>query len=249
MNLQEQFNVAVIIPTTLRASLIKAVASVFHQDFKGRIQILIGIDIKEDELSIIEKLKNDCPSNMAITVLDLGYSTSIRHGGIYSNKYSGAIRTVLSYSANSKYVAYLDDDDYWDKEHITDLLTAIEGKDWAFSLRWFVDSETGKPICKDEWDSVGPGKGINLDRFGGFVAPSNLILNKYACHHIFPYWSLSPFPDGTGEDRLVFSALLKQTNFGATDKHTSYYTIPKDVQYHSHHLKEFKARNIEWIYN
>jgi hypothetical protein len=110
-----------------------------------------------------------------------------------------------------------------------------------------VDRETGWPICRDEWDSIGPGAGINQRRFGGFVSPGNLLLDKDACHFILPYWSLSPFADGTGEDRLVFQQLLKHPSRAATGKYTCYYEIPREVQEHLHHAREFAARHISWI--
>jgi hypothetical protein len=42
--LQGRMDAAVIIPTLLRPSLVRAVQSVFAQQFGGRVQILIGID-------------------------------------------------------------------------------------------------------------------------------------------------------------------------------------------------------------
>lgn len=247
-NLQELFPVAVVIPTTLRPMLLKAVRSVFKQSFPGRIQILIGIDVRHGDPKLLDQIKAECPDRMAITVIDLGYSTSVRHGGTHTNCYSGAIRTILSYAANSRYVAYLDDDDWWDSSHLSKMLEAVQGKAWAFSLRWFADKDTELPICVDEWDSVGPGKGINNPRFGGFVAPSNLILDKLACDDVLPMWARAAFKDGTGEDRLVFQK-LKEKPHGETRSATTYYAIPQAVQLHEHHLKEFKARGIEWIYD
>jgi hypothetical protein len=64
---------------------------------------------------------------------------------------------------------------------------------------------------------------------------------------VLPYWSLSPFPDGTGEDRLIFDALLKNHLWAASGKYTCYYDMPMDVQAHAHHAREFEARNIRWI--
>lgn len=246
--LQDQFDVAVVVPTIFRESLTRCILSVFNQTYQGRIQILIGIDKNNGDYSQLENLKKSCPNNIALTILDLGYSTSIRHGGFYPNAYSGAIRTILSYAANSRYVAYLDDDDWWRIDHIEKLLNVIRGKSWAFSLRWFTDKETGWLICKDEWDSLGPGKGINLERFGGFIGPSNLILDKEACHFVFPFWSLAPFPEGTGEDRLVFNELLKIGNYAGSNEYSCFSGISEDVQHHEHHKNEFNQRGISWIY-
>ena len=245
-NMQEPADVAVVIPTVLRPSLARAVRSVFGQDINGRIQILIGLDKPLGSPDILSGLAGECPPNVSLGLFDSGYSTSRRHGGLYANRYSGALRTILSYTANSKYVAYLDDDDWWGRAHLSGLVAAVSGKQWAFSLRWLVDPETGWPICPDEWDSLGPGRGINQERFGGFVCPSSLLLDKEACHFVLPYWSLSPFDDGTGEDRLVFKA-LQSFSHGASQRHSCYYELTRQAQAHQHHAREFAARKLSWI--
>ncbi|MGC9195596.1 MAG: hypothetical protein ACP5IL_09100 [Syntrophobacteraceae bacterium] len=244
--MQPPCDVAVVIQTILRPSLLRAVRSVFDQDLSGRIQVLIGIDTHQGECAQLDTISQECPDNIVLTLFDPGYSTSLRHGGIYNNYYGGALRTILSYTANSRYVAYLDDDDWWGREHLSSLLAAIPGKDWAFSRRWLVDPQTGWPICHDQWDSVGPGAGINCERLGGYVAPSCLLVDKANCHLVLPFWSLSPCENGCGEDRLVFTQLLKKS-WAATGKYTSYYSMPVETQKHPHHAREFGLRHIGWI--
>lgn len=248
-NIQQQFDVAVVVPTMLRHTLTQCIESIFNQTINGRVQILIGIDKEIGDRAQLDFFQKKCPNNMSITLMDLGYSTSARHGGIYSNFYGGAIRTILSYAANSPYVAYLDDDDWWRVDHLETMLNAVSGNDWAFSYRWFVDKDTNWLISKDEWDSVGPGRGINNDRFGGFVGPSSLILAKSACHLVFPYWSLAPFKDGSGEDRLIFRELMKLNKYSSTGEHTCFCIMDQSVEKHIHHREEFQKRNIDWIYD
>ncbi len=245
-NLQPPCDIAVVIQTVLRPSLLRAVRSVFDQDLAGRIQVLIGIDAHQGDSTQLDTISRERPDNVVLTLFDPGYSTSLRHGGIYNNYYGGALRTILSYMANSRYVAYLDDDDWWGREHLSTLLAAIPGKDWAFSYRWLVDRQTGWPICHDQWDSVGPGAGINCERLGGYVAPSCLLVDKATCHLVLPFWSLSPCENGCGEDRLVFMKLLKKS-WAATGKYTSYYSMPVETQKHPHHVREFALRHIDWI--
>jgi tetratricopeptide (TPR) repeat protein len=239
---QTPFDVAVVIATVLRPSLSRAVRSVFAQDLKGRIQIVIGIDRRQGVDDQLETLARECPSHMCLTIIDPGYSTARRNGGLYPNDFGGALRTLLSYAANSKYLAYLDDDDWWAHNHLSALLPAVAGKAWAFSYRWLVDQATAWPICPDEWDSLGPGRGINQERFGGFVSPSNLLLDKEACHFVLPYWSLAP------DDRQVFEVLRQRHAWAASGKYSCYYELRPDVQRHPHHAREFAARNIGWIY-
>lgn len=243
---QRPFDVAVILPTTGRPSLLRAARSVFHQDLDGRIQLLIGVDTAEPGLeALLATLVAECPAKVSLFLFNPGYSTSRRHGGLFSNHYSGALRTILSFAANSRYLAYLDDDDWYAGHHLSSLLAAVAGKQWAFSLRWMVDQVTGWPLCPDEWDSLGPGKGINAERYGGFVSPSNLLLDREATLFYLPLWSLAAFDDGTGEDRLLFNE-LKNMTWASNNAHTCFYELRPDHQAHAHHAREFAQRGIRW---
>jgi hypothetical protein len=239
--------VAVVVPTILRNSLLKAVRSVYTQNFEGRIHVLIGVDVPQGDVAIVETLRTECPSHVSLTIVDPGYSTSRRHGGFYSNYFGGSLRTVLSYLANSRYVAYLDDNDWFAANHLATLRKAIEGHAWAWAGRWMVHPTTLWPICRDEWDSVGPGRGINAQRFGGFVQPSGLMMDKDACHFTMPLWSLAAFPNGTGEDRLIFDQLNKKEHGAGTGQFTSFCTLSADALRHDHHMREFQARGLRWM--
>ncbi|MBV8657222.1 MAG: hypothetical protein JO142_05285 [Burkholderiales bacterium] len=243
MNPQEQFDAAVVIPTVLRPELKRAVESVFAQDLDGRIQILIGVDKVIGDAAVLDNLRARVPENMHITVVDPGYSTSARHGGIYSNYYSGALRTILSYLANSRYVAYLDDDNWYRQDHLRTLKQAMGGFPWAFSRRWFAHPQSNDGLVIDEWESVGPANGIYKDNFGGFVDTSCFMFDKLSCHMIFPFWSLAMFTAGDGEDRTVLKTLLENGIAGADSGVPSvYYTL--DAKDGNHALRLEKMREM-----
>ena len=241
---QTPFDAAVVIPTLLRPSLLRAVRSVFAQDLAGRVQILVGIDIAEGDHAVLENLRQECPGHMHLMILDPGYSTSIRHGGLYSNRYSGALRTILTYLANSRYVAYLDDDNFLAPEHLSSLLKAIDGVDWAYSWRWFVAPGDGTPLCIDDWESVGPGAGVYLEQFGGFADPSTLMIDKLACHDVAPLWAIGPFQDGGGEDRVVFENLRTRYRGAATERATCYYQMHERDAMHLQRVQKMRERGI-----
>jgi tetratricopeptide (TPR) repeat protein len=244
---QEPAAVAVVVQTILRPSLGKAIRSIFHQDFVGRIHLLIGIDVHRGDATILTQLAKECPPHVTMTVLDPGYSTSRRHGGTYPNYYGGSLRTVLSYLANSRLIAYLDDNDWYAGNHLSALTTAIKDKDWAWSGRWLVHQDSLLPICRDEWDSVGDRPGINAERYGGFVQPSGLMMDKEACHFVFPFWSVAAFPDGTGEDRLVFNELHKTLACASTNQFTCFCTMSEHALHGEHHQREFSRRGVTWV--
>jgi hypothetical protein len=179
-DLQTPFDVGVVTVTVVRETFAQALRSVFAQHFGGRIQLLVGVDRWQGDRAVVEQLRNDCPSHMALTVLDLGYSTSQRNGGLYPSHYGGALKTILSYAANSRYVTYLDDDNWYAPEHVATMRAAVSGKAWAFSLRQFVDAENGTLLCPDTWESLGPGRGVYAQAQGGFVDTNCYFIDKLA---------------------------------------------------------------------
>jgi len=234
----EQHQVAVVTPTVLRHSLLKAAQSVFAQQIDGRGQWLIGVDQPLGERTILSEIQAIKPANWDVLVFDPGYSTSVRRGGLHPAKDGGALRTILSYMANSRFVAYLDDDNWWSADHLPSLLTAIRGHEWAYSRRWFVDAESLQPLCEDQWESVGPGKGVFAEFRGGFVDPNTLLLDKLACEPVLRWWSipLQNCPKGMSADRNVFDMLMQFLG-SATGKASCFYRLdpnqddkPKDGQ-------------------
>ncbi|MBX9678671.1 MAG: glycosyltransferase [Gemmataceae bacterium] len=199
---------------------------------------MLGIDQPLGDVSTIHQLCSECPSHCALTILPLGYSTSVRHGGLYSAQDGGALRTVLSFAANARYVAYLDDDNWWHPEHLVSLVEAIQGKQWAFSFRWYVDEVTLAPLAIDIWESVGPNEGVFAQKFGGFVDPSSLLIDKLACEDALPKWC-HPLPidsKGMSADRVFFEAVRNRA-FGASKKATTYYVMHRSDVNHAFRLQ------------
>jgi len=225
LDLQTPFDAAVVMPTTIRTTIEAALHSVFTQKFRGTIQILIGIDKPQGDLAELEAALALRPRNVAVQIFWPGYSTSQRHGGVMKPGDGGALRTILTCLANSPFIAYLDDDNWWGPNHLKFLRTAIAQAEWAFSLRWFVHPETRKPICVDQWESLGPGAGYFRDRFGGFVDPNCLMINKLACPQAAQYWCLPILNNPMLADRAVFDHLLKNHKPAATGRPSVFYTM------------------------
>lgn len=221
-DLQTPFDAAVVMPTVVRPTIADALRSVYAQQFAGRIQVVVGIDRWEGPRDLLDALLAECPSHVAVTVVDPGYSTSVRHGGLYPSSYGGALKTVLTYIANSRYVAYLDDDNAYLPTHLATLRAAVAGRDWAFSLRSFVDGASGELLCADTWESVGPGRGVYAKAQGGFVDTNCYLIDKLACPDIFLEWANTRFQGGTGGDRQILQRLLGRP-WGTSGAHTVLY--------------------------
>ncbi|HZW20897.1 hypothetical protein [Noviherbaspirillum sp.] len=221
----------VVIVTTCRESLLRAVRSVYRQRISGCLQILIGVDVDPHQRldALVATLVAECPAHITISLINLGYSTSRRHGGPHASFYGGSLRSALTLLADSEIVVYLDDDDWFGEDHCSSILRAIDGKKWAYAYSIYADGDTGKGLCVDEIESVGADRGIYAQEFGGFVRPSGLAINKMALLHLVHLWSCSPFTTGDGEDRLLFEHLRKEAH-GCTGAATVYCAIdPRDV--------------------
>ncbi len=236
------YDLSIVITTVCRESLLRSLASIFVQDFSGKIQVLIGVDIDlyNNEEHLKKAILSTAPSNISVTWMNLGYSTSCRHGGVHSCFYGGSLRSALTFMANSKHVMYLDDDDWLAPNHCSSIVKAIQNKKWAFSYSIYADGNLGKGLCIDMLESVGINKGIYAKKFGGFVRPSGLVIDKIQLSHIVHLWSQSLNSSGDGEDRLIFEQLKKHSkNFACTQLATVYYAIdPKDSMH---------ATRIEYI--
>jgi hypothetical protein len=147
--------------------------------------------------------------------------------------------------AQSEIVLYLDDDDWYDKSHIEKIAQAICGRKWAYSLCWYADSNEGRQLCVDEIESVGPDKGL-FRKVGGFVRPSALAINKLALSRVVPLWAHSSLPDGDGEDRIVFSQLKREPNFGTTDIPTVFFALDPRDDMHPTRLKFMKLKGVDF---
>lgn len=227
-DLQAPMAVAVVMPTTLRSSIVEALRSIFRQTVQEPIHVLIGIDKAGGDLELIDQACLGRPPHVVVQVYDPGYSTSVRHGGLHPARDGGVLRCVLSYLANSRYVAYLDDDNWWAPEHLTQLLGVLQapgaGLAYAYSYRMFVHPQSLRPICVDEWESVGVGRGVFKAARNGFIDPNCLMLDKLQCADVLPAWTM-PLPGDAkamSADRMVFD-MLQHNYSGASTGHASCY--------------------------
>jgi hypothetical protein len=133
-DLQSPFDVAVVMQSIVRPTIVDALASVFTQDIAGRVQVLIGVDWLGGDIALIDAACKRRPPHCCVNVFYPGYSTSALHGGVHPAM-GGVLRTVLSYLANSRYVTYLDDDNWWSPKHLSSMRAAIDGAQRIGPLR------------------------------------------------------------------------------------------------------------------
>ena len=238
-DIQTLYDIAVVMPSIGRASIEQAIRSIYDQNFSGRIQVLIGVDWAEGFYPNYHALFSAAPKNVTIFFFNPGYSTSVRHGGIHPARDGGSLRALLTYLANARYVAYLDDDNWWENNHLSEMYEAIQGKSWCFSRRWFVFEDSRAVAGEDTWESVGPGRGVFNRSFGGWVDPNCLMFDKIACEPAIRLWTIPLHGDAKAmsADRNIFSWLLSHEKPGETGIPTVYYVMQENDGLHQLRLE------------
>jgi len=209
-DLQKTFDAAVVVVTRRRGALEGALRSIVAQEGAGRVQILVGVDGDGDRAAIA-RLQGELPDTIALTVLDPGYSTARGRGGLYASAEGGSLRALLTLLANARLVGYLGETSRYAPTHLADLKRAIGDRAWAWSRRWFADRASGATICRDDWESVGPGRGIYHASEGGYAAADTLLLDKLRCNGILTAW-VNADAEGRGDDRNLFRSLKSLPN-------------------------------------
>ncbi len=74
-SLQLPFDVAVVVPSILRPEIAGALASIFAQNFPGRIQVLVGVDIPRGDPSLVHAACASRPAHCVVQLFHPGYST------------------------------------------------------------------------------------------------------------------------------------------------------------------------------
>ena len=189
-------------------------------------------------------LAQECPEHIQLTWLNLGYSTSKRHGGVHDCYFGGSLRSALTLLANSPLVCYLDDDDWLLHNHVSLMVQVFQQLPniaWAYPLSYYADGATGEVLCLDEIESVGVNKGFYKANSGGFVRPSGLTINKLKTLPFIHCLSQSLTKEGDGEDRVFFDK-LKTLEYAFLNAGTVCYTLdPKDAM-HSLRMKYIQEK-------
>lgn len=218
-SLQTPMDAAVVVPTLLRPSLIEALHSIFAQDFAGRIHVLVGVDSGANDTGIIGQICAKRPVNCVVQVLDPGYSSSARRGGLHPCREAGVLRAVLTYLANSRYVAYLDEENSWHPQHLRLLRAAVPPAEWACTLSRLVPFTSNGPGCTDIRLPAESDCGLESKQFDGRIDPNCLMIDKLACEHAITWWTIPHF-EGAGADHSVLAYLREYHRGVAVEKTT-----------------------------
>jgi glycosyltransferase involved in cell wall biosynthesis len=213
--------VTIVTPTTGNPLLGRAIDSVLEQTYKP-IEYIIVIDGWKNEAAAREIIGN---AHRMCHVMVLPFPTGI--SGFNGHKIYGA----MNFIARGNYMCYLDEDNYYDPNHIESLVNVLKPEHkWAYSLRKIVDAQSNI-ICNDDCESLGPWTNILYDNL---VDVGCYMLGKQAALETAPIWyRRARHPDDQPEvDRALYQTLysLYGENAVASNKqYTLNYTAGNTV--------------------
>jgi hypothetical protein len=145
---EARYLVSVITATTGRSTLKRAIDSVQAQTYP-HIEHVIVIDGPGGAGGFQQMLPRDTSHD--IHVISLPFNTGA--GGYLGHRIYGA----CLYLVNGRYVAFLDEDNWFEPHHVASLMQLIESKglEWSYSLRNIMDRD-GHLITQDDCQSLGP---------------------------------------------------------------------------------------------
>lgn len=198
--------ITVVTPTTNGPYLEQTIDSVLTQTHKDIEYIIVADGV--DSPSV--------PNDKRIRVINLPFKTGI-------DRWNGhRIYGATTFLANGEYIAQLDEDDLYTKEHLESLLDAIQGYDVSYSLRSILSRE-GNFICLDSCESLGKHMSILGDYLigvGSLLQPVKIAVETA------PLWYAKAREPGVMEvDRAITKYLLQHKTMNCSYQHTMGYRM------------------------
>jgi len=134
--------------------------------------------------------------------------------------YGHRVYAACSFLVNADIICYLDEDNWYEPNHVEKLVKAIEtGAQWAYSLRKIYDKH-GNYICDDNCESLGKWP-IYFNNDAYHIDTSSFAVRRDVAVNIGHAWY-----GQWGADRQFFSNLKKFfPNFECTGEHSLCYRL------------------------
>ena len=210
-------SILVVTPTIGSPELSDAVHSVLNQTNK-EVEHLLVVDGVQFS-SRVDEVLNDARiiTGGKVKRLDLPFNTG--GGGFYGHRIMAGIGHLI----NHDYVLFLDQDNWFEPDHVDLLLNTIETKklDWAYSLRQIFDKDKNYATV-DNCESLGRWPAwVNEDAY--LIDTSSYCFKTSFYRQVCHIWDF-----GWGGDRRFYTILkdhIKHDNYACSGKHTLNYRL------------------------
>ena len=201
---------AVIVPTTGASQVRWAVCSLFEQTHRD-LRIHVVVDGPEFETAFRDAARGLDLTRATISVLP----ENVGRGGFNGHR----IYAAFSHLVNAEYVLYLDEDNWYDRDHVATMIDTIESRslDWCYALRKICD-RAGHYLLNDDCESLGEWRAWTNTNF---VDTNAYCLRQSVAAHVASIWH-----GWRGRDRMLYSALSTRfPRYGCTGRYTVNYRL------------------------
>ena len=205
--------VTVITPTIGSPKLKDAIESVKNQTYKCKH--LVVIDGPEYRPSFFDVMST------GVNVVSSPENTGKTGGNFYGHRIYAAYPHLI----NSDYILFLDEDNWYESNHVATLIETIEKKnlDFAYSLRQIYDN--GRHFrCNDNCESLGKWP-IFMSRSSRHGEQFLIDTSSFCFKREFIQKTCHLWHSGWGGDRRYFYAVKDQAKFDTNGKHTLCYRL------------------------
>jgi hypothetical protein len=218
-------NIAVITPTIGTDYLPQAMHSVGNN--AEHWIVVDGIAYAQRVASMVQAH----PYKQKFVVLPDNTSTPLQafNGSAYNGFFNGyRINAAIPLLINKDYIMFLDEDNWFEPNHIHSMIDALENNkwDWCYSLRRLVDKD-GVDIMNDDCDSLGiyPNyEDINFVDMNCYLFKTSVLMQ---IAHTMIDLKYPPI----GDKKLYKEASIKFPNFGCTNKYSVNYRLTRPDQF------------------
>lgn len=209
--------VTVITPTIGSPKLKDAIESVKNQTYKCKHLVVVdGEEYWRSACQYVDEM-NTGGATMTVSPENTG-----KTGG---NFYGHRIYAAYPHLINSDYILFLDEDNWYEPNHVATLIETIEKKnlDFAYSLRQIYDN--GRHFrCNDNCESLGKWP-IFLSRKSPHGEQFLIDTSSFCFKREFIQKTCHLWHSGWGGDRRYFYAVKDQAKFDTNGKHTLCYRL------------------------
>lgn len=207
----------VITPTTGASELAQAHQSILDQTYQDVDHLIVvdGQQFVEKTSAVLDSMGVEYGKRLFRC--DLPFNTG--GGGFYGHRVMAAFSHLINYD----YILFLDQDNWFDKDHVGSLVGEIErfNFDWAYSLRNIHDKD-GNYLCSDNCESLGRWP-VWVDDKSHLIDSSSYCFKTSFIRKIGHLWD-----HGWGADRRFYTLIkdeLRHKNYGCTGKHSMNYRL------------------------
>jgi glycosyltransferase involved in cell wall biosynthesis len=200
----------VIIPTTGAPELRKAVESVLNQTYDTQCYVVgDGEQYEGPAKVILDEFQGN--KNLKVAYLPINVGAN----GFYGHRVYAAFTHLI----NTNYVLYLDQDCWYERNHVQSCIENIEKNnlEWSYSLRLITD-KNGNYICEDNCESLG--------KWPSYHGNYHIDTNNYCIPTHTAIRLASVWHGGWGQDRVWYHTLATHfKNYSCTKEYTVNYRV------------------------